>query len=94
MSAVRHLALGVDTTLLKTHFAVVTEAVGALRFPMNGNKLPPTVSLVRCTSALSVLMSQHIRPYVIVLPEGTKHFLMKTIVCCSFYVPDALCKLS
>ena len=41
MSAVRHLALGVDITLLKIHFAVVTEAVGALKFPRNGSKFPP-----------------------------------------------------
>ena len=91
MSAVRHLTLGVDITLLKTHFAVVTEAVGALRFPMNDNKLPPTVSLVRCTSAFSVLMSQHIRPYVIVLPEGTKTLIDKHYCVCSFYFPYALC---
>lgn len=96
MSAVRHLALGVDITLLKTHLAVVTEAVGALRLPKNCNKLPHTVSLVLCNSTLSVLMSQHIHPYVIVLPDGTKHFLINTIVFVPFIslMPCASCPIS
>ena len=46
MSANIHLAPGVDTTLLKTHFAVVTDEVGALIFPMNYYKFPLTVNLV------------------------------------------------
>ena len=46
MSTNRHLAPGVDTTLLKTHFAVVTDAVGALIFPVKSNKFLPTVTLV------------------------------------------------
>ena len=37
MSSNRHLAPGVDTTLLKTHFTVVTDAVGALIFPANSS---------------------------------------------------------
>ena len=50
MSANRHLAPGVNTTLLKTHFSVVTDAVGALRFPVKSNKFPSTVNLVRSLS--------------------------------------------
>ena len=46
MSENRHLAPGVDITLLKTHFAVVTDAVGALIFPVKYNKFPPTVNIV------------------------------------------------
>ena len=41
-----HLDPGVDTILLKAHFAVVTDAVGALIFPVKSNKFPPTISLV------------------------------------------------
>ena len=62
MSANRHLAPGVDTTLLKTHFAVVTDAVGALRFPVKSNKFPPTVNLVRSFSSFSGFISQTILP--------------------------------
>ena len=46
MSANIHLAPEVETTLLKTHFALVTDAMGALRFPVKSNKFPPTVNLV------------------------------------------------
>ena len=46
MSANRHLAPGVDTTLFKTHLTVVTDAIGALRFPVKSNKFTPTVNLV------------------------------------------------
>ena len=46
MSANRHLTPVVDTTMLKAHFAVVTDAVGAMRFPVKSNKFPPTVNLV------------------------------------------------
>ena len=53
MSANRHLSRGVDTTLLKTHFAVVTDAVGALRSPVKSNKFPHTVNLVRSFSSFS-----------------------------------------
>ena len=44
MSANRHLEPGVDTTLLKTHIAVVTDAVGALIFPVKYNKFRPLLS--------------------------------------------------
>ena len=43
MSAVMHLAPGVEITLLKRHFAVVTVAVGVVRMPEKGSKLPHTV---------------------------------------------------
>ena len=46
MSASRHLDPGIETTLLKTHIAVVTDAVGALIFPVKSNKFPPIVSIV------------------------------------------------
>ena len=55
MYANRHLAPGVDTTLLNTQFAVVNDAVGALRFPVKSNKFPPTVNLVRSFSSLHAL---------------------------------------
>ena len=62
MSANRHLAPGVDTTLLKTHFTVVTDAVGDLRFPVNSNKFPPTVNLVRSFYSFYGFISQTILP--------------------------------
>ena len=42
----RHLAPGVDTTFLKTHFSVATGAVGALRFTVKSKTFPSTVNLV------------------------------------------------
>ena len=80
MSAVKNLAFGINTTPLNIHLAVVTEAVGALRFPINGSKLPPTVNLVLLTSFFSGFTSQQILPYVTVLLDGTKLFLMNIIV--------------
>ena len=62
MSANRHLPPGVDTTLLKTHFAVVTDAVGALIFPVKSNKFPSTVNLVRSFYSFSGFISQTILP--------------------------------
>ena len=53
----RHLEIGVDTTLLKIYFAMVTDAVGALRFPVKYNNFPPTVNLVR--SSLPFMVSFH-----------------------------------
>ena len=64
MSSNRHLAPGVDTTLLKTHFSVVTDAVGELIFPVKSNKFPPTVNLVRYFSSFSGFTSHSIFPYV------------------------------
>ena len=53
MSAKRHLSPVVDTTLLKAHFSVVTDSVGALAFPVKPNKFPPTVNMVRSLSSFS-----------------------------------------
>ena len=64
MLANRHLAPGVDTTLLKTHFEVVNDAVGALRFPVESNNFPPTVNLVHSLSYFSGFTSHTILLYV------------------------------
>ena len=64
MSANRHLAPGVDTKLLNTHFAVVTDVVGALRFPVKSNKFLPTVNLVRYFFSFSGFTLHTIFPYV------------------------------
>ena len=81
MSAVRALAFGMDMTLLRRHFAVVTEAVGVLRFPVQSNKFPPTVRRVWQCSSLSGLMLQTIFPSVTVFsPKGTFYFGMKLIL--------------
>ena len=71
MSANRHLAPGVDTTLLNTHFSMVTDAVGGLRFYVKSNKFPPTVNIVRSFSSCSGFISQTILPYVNFLSLGT-----------------------
>ena len=60
----RHLAPGIDTTPLKTHFAVATDAVVALRLPVKSNKFPPTVNLVRSYSSFSGFTLHNILPYV------------------------------
>ena len=80
MSANRHLAPGVDTTLLKTHFEVVTDAVGALRYPLKSNKFTPTVNLVRSFSYSSGFTSHTILPYVTFLSLGTLALRMKITV--------------
>ena len=64
MSAVMHLELIVGTMMFRRNFVVVTVSVGVLRATEHYSKLPPTVSLVRCVSTLSVLMSHTIFPYV------------------------------
>ena len=71
MSANRHLVPVVYTTLLKTHFSVVTDAVGELRFPMKSNKSPPTVNLVLYISSFSGFTLHNILPYVTFLSFGT-----------------------
>ena len=81
-----HLAPGVDTTLLKTLFSVVTDAVGALRFPVKSNKFPPTVNLVRSLSYFSGFNSHTIFPYVNFLSSGTCVFEMKITVFVHFTV--------
>ena len=75
-----HLALGVNTTLYKTHLAVMSEAVDALRFPINGRRLPPTVNLVLFIYFLSGFTAQHILPYGTVLLDDTLLFLINTVV--------------
>ena len=45
-SATRHLAPGVEMTLLNRHFAVVTVFVGVLNMPGKSRRFPPTVSRV------------------------------------------------
>ena len=89
MSANRHLALGVDTKLLKTHFTMVTDAVGSLIFPVKSNKFPPTVNLVRYFSSFSGLKLHTILPYVTFLSLGTcfgdeNNFIQP------FYISDTL----
>ena len=64
MSANIHLAPGVDTTMLKMHFSVVTDAVGAFRFPVKYNKFPSTVNLVRSFSSFYGFALHTIFPYV------------------------------
>ena len=81
MSASIHLAPGVETTLLKTHFAVVTDAVEALRFSVKSNKFPPTVNLVRSFSSFYGFISQTILPLVTFLSLGTLDFGINTTVC-------------
>ena len=63
MSFNRHLAPGVDTTLLKTHFSLVTDSVVALRFPVKSDKFPPIVNLVRSFSSFSGFTLHTILPY-------------------------------
>ena len=62
MSASRHLDPGVETTLLKTHFAVVNDDLGELIFTVKSNKFPPTVNIVRYFSSFSGFISQTILP--------------------------------
>ena len=71
MSSNRHLAPGVDTTLLKTHFSVVTDAFGVLRFLEKYNKFHPTVNLVLSFSFFSGFTLNTIFPYVTFLSLGT-----------------------
>ena len=71
MSSNRHLAPGVDNTLSKTQFSLVTDAVGALIFPVKSNKFPPNINLVRSFSSFSGFNSQTIYPYVTFLSLGT-----------------------
>ena len=80
MLANRYLAPGVDTTLLKTHFAVVTDGVGALRFPVKSNRFPPTVNLVLSVSYFSGFTSQTIFPYVTFLSYHSETPIMNTTV--------------
>ena len=60
MSAIMHLSLGLDTTLLNKHLTVVTVAVGLLRVPEQSNKFPLTVRQVPWVSDLLGQISQTI----------------------------------
>ena len=86
MSSNIHLAPGVDTTLLKTHFLVVTGVVGALRFPVKSNKLPPTDNLVCSLSSFSGFTLHTFSPYVTFLSFWTCVLGMKITVFVPFVV--------
>ena len=86
MSANIHFAPGVDTTLLKTHIAVVTDVVGALIFPVKYNKFPPTVNLVYSFTSFSGFTLHTIFPYVNFLSFGTCVLGMKINVFVPFTV--------
>ena len=85
MLANRHLPPVVDTTLLNTHFAVATNAAGALIYPVKSNKFPPTVNIVRYFSSFSGFTSHNIFPYVTFLSFGNENNCI-----CPFYRPDRL----
>ena len=89
MSANRHLAPGVDTTRLKTHFAVVTDAVVALIFHVKSNKFPPNVNLVRSFSSFYGFTSHTILPYVTFYLLGIC-FGNEIDCICPFYHSDTL----
>ena len=77
MSANTHLDPGVETTLPKTHFEVVTDAVGSIIFPVKSNKFPPTVNMVRSLYSFSGFSSHIIFPYVTFQYFGTCVLEMK-----------------
>ena len=68
----RHLAPGVDITLLKTHSAVVTDSCVALRFPVKSNKFLPTINIVCSFSSFYIFTSHTILPYVTFLAFGER----------------------
>ena len=86
MSANRHLAPGVDTKLLKTHFSVVTDEVGALRLPLKSNKFPPTVNWVRYFSSFLGFTSHTILPYVTFLIFWALCFGNENNCICPFHI--------
>ena len=96
MSVNRHVAPGVYTRLLKTHFSVVTDAVGALNFSVKSNKFPPTVNMVRSFSSFYGFNSHTIFPYVTFLSFGTCVLEMKITAFVPFavLVPWANCPSS
>ena len=96
MSTNRHLAPGVYTKPLKTNIAVVTDAVGVLRFPLNSNKFPLTVILVCSFYSFSGFNLHTILPNVTFSSVGTYVFEMKTTVFVPFTVmiPWANCPSS
>ena len=92
----RHLAFGVDMTLLMTHLAVVTDAVGVLKLPVKSKRLPPTVKRVLSLTSLCGLMSHTILPYVVFLFAGIADRRMAVIVLVPFMslMPWANCPSS
>ena len=88
-----HLSPGVDTTLLKTHFAVVNDTVGALRLPVKSNKYPPTANILFSLSYFSGFFLHTILPYVTFLSLVTWALRMKTTVFFPFtpLIPWANC---
>ena len=92
----RHFAFGVDMTLLMTHLAVVTDAVGVLKLPVKSRRLPPTVKRVLSLTSLCGFMSQTILPYVIFLVAGIVDRRMAVIVLVPFMslMPWANCPSS
>ena len=92
----RHFAFGVDMTLLMTHLAVVTDAVGVLKLPVKSRRLPPTVKRVLSLTSLCGFMSQTILPYVIFLLAGIADRRIAVIVLVPFMsrIPWASCPSS
>ena len=89
MSSNRLLAPGVDNTLLKTHFAVVIDAVEALRFLVKSNKFPPTVNLVCSFSSISGFTS-HTISHVLLFIFWDLCFGNENNCICTFYRSDTL----
>ena len=77
MLANRHISPGVDTILFKTHFAVVTDAIVALRFPVKSNKFPHTVNMVSYFSYFYGFNFPTLLIYLNFLYFGTCVFEMK-----------------
>ena len=82
----RHLAPGVDTTLLKTYFSVATDAVGALIFSVKSNNFLPTVNMVRSLFSFSGLTLHTFVPYMPFLSFGPCVLGMKVTVFVPFTV--------
>ena len=81
-----HLSSGVDTILLKIHFAVATGAVGALIFPVKSNFFHLTVNLDCYFFSFSGFNSHNILMYVNFLSLRTCDFEMKFTVFVPFTV--------
>ena len=90
MSDKGHISPGVDTTLLKTHFAVVTDAVGALRFPAKYNKFLPTVNRVLSFSSFFGFTSHNILLYETFFISWDLCFENENICICPFHSSDTL----
>ena len=86
MSANIHLSPGDDITLLKTHFEVVTDEVGALRFPVKSNNFPSNINLVCSISYFYGFTSHTVLPYVTFKYFETCVLVMKLTVFIPFTV--------